>query len=187
MPQGVWVVEPADVDAPDSLAPLRDYLVDVADRWFLLREGRVSSAEEIESAWQAMPCGDLAAPTGAFVVARDGSGRLVGCVGVRLVRTSSQPEGAGTVSELKRMFVRPEARGTGLAARLLAAAEDAARALGATTIRLDTRLDLVEARALYTRHGYVEVPCFTVDDPYAEVWYAKPLVGGTALPAPERL
>jgi GNAT superfamily N-acetyltransferase len=175
VPQGVWVVEPGDVNAPDSLALLRDYLVDVADRWFLLREGRVSTAEEIEAAWQAMPCGDLAAPAGAFVVARDGSARLVGCVGVRLVDPLPPGDPDGPVCELKRMFVRPEARGTGLAPRLLAAAEDEARRLGARSIRLDTRLDLVEARALYTRHGYVEVPCFTVGDPYAEVWYAKRL------------
>ncbi len=170
-----WSVEPADVDAPDSLELLRDYLVDVADRWFLLHEERRSTPEEIEEAWQAMPCNDLAAPTGAFVVARGESGRLGGCVGVRLVDLAQPTAGEGPVCELKRMFVRPEARGTGLAPRLLAAAEDAARALGAATIRLDTRLDLVEARALYTRHGYAEVPCFTVDDPYAEVWCAKPL------------
>lgn len=173
--QGVWTIESGDVGAEDSLAILRDYLVDVADRWFLLHEGRRSTSAEIEEAWQAMPCDDLSAPTGAFVVARDASGRLGGCVGVRLVDPDPTAEGEGQVSELKRMFVRPEARGTGLAPRLLAAAEDAARALGATTIRLDTRLDLVEARALYARHGYAEVPCFTVDDPYAEIWYGKPL------------
>ena len=170
-----WSVEPAEVGADESLEILRDYLVDVADRWFLLHEGRRSTPGEIEEAWQAMPCHDLAAPTGAFVVARGESGRLGGCVGVRLVDRAPTAEGEETVCELKRMFVRPEARGTGLAPRLLAAAEGAARALGATTIRLDTRLDLVEARALYARHGYAEVPCFTVDDPYAEIWYAKPL------------
>ena len=175
--QGAWSVDLADVEAPDSLEILRDYLVDVADRWFLLTEGRRSTPEEIEQAWAAMPCDDLAAPTGAFVVARGvgGSERLGGCVGVRLADPGPTAEGEGPVCELKRMFVRPEARGCGLATRLLAAAEDAALALGARTVRLDTRLDLVEARALYTRHGYVEVPCFTVDDPYAEVWYAKRL------------
>lgn len=51
--------------------------------------------------------------------------------------------------------------------------EDAARDLGAATIRLDTRLD-PGARALYRRHGYVKVPAFDASD-YAEVWYAKNL------------
>jgi GNAT superfamily N-acetyltransferase len=162
-----WVVERADVASAESAVLLRDYLVDVSDRWFRLHEDRDSTPEEIEQSLAEMPSDDLAPPTGDFVVARSGE-RLVGCVGVRLVPDRSD------VAELKRMFVRPEARGTGLAGALLAAVEEAARALGATTVRLDTRLDLVEARALYRRQGYVEVPAFN-DGDYAEVWYAKPL------------
>ena len=50
MPHGVWVVEAGDVNAPDSLALLRDYLADVADRWFLLHKGRASTAEELDAA-----------------------------------------------------------------------------------------------------------------------------------------
>ncbi|WP_020145657.1 GNAT family N-acetyltransferase [Terracoccus sp. 273MFTsu3.1] len=166
-----WVVERGDVTSEESATILRDYLVDVSDRWFRLREGRDSTPEEIEQSLAEMPSDDLAPPTGAFVVARSGArsgARLVGCAGVRLV--PDRPD----VVELKRMFVRPEARGSGIAAALLAAAEEAARDLGATTVRLDTRLDLVEARALYRRQGYVEVPAFNEGD-YAEVWYAKTL------------
>ena len=178
-----WRLERADVDSEESRALLREYLVDVSDRWFLLHEGRRSTPQEIEQSLAEMTSDDLAPPTGGFVVARevgnrvDGKaaalgvggpvGRLLGCAGVRLAA------GAPAV-ELKRMFVRPGARGTGLAPGLLAAAEQVGRELGATTIRLDTRLDLVEARALYLRHGYVEVPAFN-GDPYAEVWYAKRL------------
>lgn len=162
-----WVVERADVASAESAVLLRDYLVDVSDRWFRLHEDRDSTPEEIEQSLAEMPSDDLAPPTGAFVVARSGE-RLVGCVGVRLV--PDRPD----VAEVKRMFVRPEVRGSGLAAALLAAAEEAARDLGATTVRLDTRLDLVEARALYLRHGFVEVPAFNEGD-YAEVWYAKRL------------
>jgi GNAT superfamily N-acetyltransferase len=171
-----WRVERADVGSEASRALLREYLVDVSDRWFLLHEGRRSTLEEIEQSLSEMPSDDLAPPTGAFVVARglgtgpagDGlSGRLLGCAGVRLAA-------GGSAVELKRMFVRPEARGTGLAPALLEAAERAGRELGATLIRLDTRLDLVEARALYLRHGYREVAAFNAD-PYAEVWYAKRL------------
>ena len=76
--------------------------------------------------------------------------------------------------ELTRVFVRPALRGTGGGARLLAAVEEAARGLGAGRIVLDTRLDLVEARALYTRHGYAEIPAYSAG-PYAEVWYAREL------------
>ncbi len=80
-----------------------------------------------------------------------------------------------TTVELTRVYVRPSRRGTGGGARLLAAVEEAARSLGARRIVLDTRLDLVEARALYTRHGYREIPAYG-NSPYAEVWYGKDLV-----------
>ena len=57
---------------------------------------------------------------------------------------------------------------------LVRAAEDAARALGAGRLILDTRHDLVEARALYARLGYAETAPHN-DDPYAEHWFAKAL------------
>lgn len=154
-----------DVKSATSRALLRDYLVDVSNRWDQLHHGRNSTPEEVEQGWTEMPSDDLALPTGAFVVARHGD-VLVGCAGVRMV------PGMEGVAELKRMFVRPYVRGAGVGARLLAAAESAARGLGASVVRLDTRLDLVEARSLYVRAGYAEVPAFT-DGPYAEVWYAR--------------
>ena len=58
---------------------------------------------------------------------------------------------------------------------LLAELERAAVDAGLTTARLDTRKDLVEARRLYARHGYVEVPAFN-DSPYADHWFGKSLV-----------
>jgi GNAT superfamily N-acetyltransferase len=70
--------------------------------------------------------------------------------------------------------VRPALRGTGGGAALLDAVDRAARDLNAQRIVLDTRLDLIEARALYVRHGYREIP--PIDDrAYAEIWYAKAL------------
>lgn len=41
-------------------------------------------------------------------------------------------------------------------------------------MRLDTRGDLTEARALYGRLGYHEVESFN-DEPYAEHWFEKAL------------
>ncbi|MER7184735.1 GNAT family N-acetyltransferase, partial [Streptomyces hyaluromycini] len=63
----------------------------------------------------------------------------------------------------------------GGAALLVTAAEDAARALGAARILLDTRTDLVEARALYARLGYTETGPHN-DDVYAGHWFRKELV-----------
>ncbi|WP_428833194.1 hypothetical protein [Micromonospora coerulea] len=50
--------------------------------------------------------------------------------------------------------------------------EETARAAGADRIRLDTRDDLIEARALYARHGYVEIPAYNAGR-YAEHWFEK--------------
>ena len=60
----------------------------------------------------------------------------------------------------------------GLGSRLLDALETHARAHQVTTLRLDTRRDLVEARRLYTRHGYTEVRPFS-HGPYSDHWYEK--------------
>lgn len=39
---------------------------------------------------------------------------------------------------------------------------------------LNTRLDLIEARSLYARHGYTEIPAYCTG-PYKEIWYGKEL------------
>ena len=62
----------------------------------------------------------------------------------------------------------------GLGTLLLDELRNAARARGLSRLRLDTRGDLIEARRLYARHGYVEVPPFSAG-PYAEHWFAKVL------------
>lgn len=188
-PSAPWTVAPRPVGDPVSAALLREYLVDVADRWYELYEGRSSTPEEIERHLAEMPSEDLAPPHGVFLVAHHG-GRPAGCAGVRLLLDGGGAGGAaklkpgrtaapepGPTAELKRMFVRPAMRGLGAGGVLLAAAEAAARGLGAGRVVLETRLDLTEARALYTRHGYADVPPFC-EGPYSEVWLGKELGGG---------
>ena len=70
------------------------------------------------------------------------------------------------VAEIKRMYVVPDARGRGLARRLLAALEDTARELGYERVRLDTGASQPHARALYESAGYRGVPDYN-DNPYA--------------------
>ncbi len=169
-----WVIELGDVGGAEARALLAAYYLDVSDRWFQLHEGRDTTSEELETGLPQMRSDDLAAPTGVFLVARPGddpsTGRIGGCVGVRRLRDAD-----GTrVAELRRMWVRPEHRGTGLAPSLLAVAEEVARSWGVATIRLDTRRDLVEALSLYRRNGWVDVPPFS-SHPDAEVWLAKQL------------
>jgi GNAT superfamily N-acetyltransferase len=153
-----WTVAPANVTSIEAAALLREYFVEVLDRYYHLHLGRPSSPTEIARALAVHPSDDLAPPTGVFLMARYGEDP-VGCVGLRVL----DPRAV----ELTRMFVRPGLRGMGGGSRLLAAADEAARRLGAERIVLDTRLDLVEARALYVKHGYAEVP------PHNDAWYAE--------------
>lgn len=156
-----WNVTPERYDTPEAAALCRDYYDEVASRYW----GRPATAREIDEGLTDDGVERLAPPTGEFVVGRH-DGTAAACAGLRLV----DPDTA----ELTRVYVRPAFRGTGGGGLLLTAAEAAARDFGVKRIRLDTRNDLVEARALYARHGYVEVPAFN-NGPYAEHWFAKSL------------
>jgi hypothetical protein len=65
-----WAVALAPVDSAESLALLRDYLVDVSDRYYRLHEDRDSTPAEIEHGLATMPSDHLAPPTGVFLVGR---------------------------------------------------------------------------------------------------------------------
>jgi GNAT superfamily N-acetyltransferase len=103
---------------------------------------------------------------GGFLVGYDGSGAAVACGGVKRI--------GETTGEIKRMFVAPEARGRGVARALLAALEDAARALGYERIRLDTGAKQPHARALYASAGYDAIPDYN-RNAYAAYWFEKAL------------
>jgi GNAT superfamily N-acetyltransferase len=82
--------------------------------------------------------------------------------------------------ELKRMYVAPSHRGTGVSAALLAAAEEAARALGARRIILQTGDRQPDAVRLYRREGYTPIPIFPPYDrlPFSQCF--EKVIGGTS-------
>ncbi|MGX1221620.1 GNAT superfamily N-acetyltransferase [Streptomyces ambofaciens] len=165
MPVMTWTVAPEPYDSPVAAALWRAYYTEVSDRWYRLHEGRSTDPAELEREIAAQPGTDLMPPRGRLLVARYG-GEPAGTSGVRLLDD--------TTAELTRVFLYGALRGRGGAALLVRAAEDAARALGARHMVLDTRGDLVEARALYTRLGYTETEAYN-ESPYAEHWFRKAL------------
>jgi len=106
---------------------------------------------------------ELTPPAGALLLARLRR-EPVGCGAVKL-----RPDGS---AELKRMWVAPRLRGSGLGRRLLAELERHAAGAGARVLRLETNRSLAEAVSLYRRSGYREVEAFN-DEPYADHWFEK--------------
>jgi GNAT superfamily N-acetyltransferase len=60
-------------------------------------------------------------------------------------------------AEIKRMFVRPALRGTGLGGALLDRLVTEARASGFERIRLDSARFMETAHALYRSRGFVDI------------------------------
>jgi GNAT superfamily N-acetyltransferase len=117
------------------------------------------SYQDFEGEMQALP-GKYAPPTGELFLARDAGGRPVGCVGLRAV----EPEGC---CEMKRLYVLPEARGTGLGKALIDAVVREAGRIGYREMRLDTLPSMLEAQTLYRRCGFEAM----------EAYYATPVTG----------
>jgi DNA-binding MarR family transcriptional regulator/GNAT superfamily N-acetyltransferase len=106
---------------------------------------------------------ELVPPAGLFLIAQL-DGRPLGCGALKVTGRK--------VGEIKRMWVAPDARGLGIAQRLLDALEKHAVQMDLDTLQLDTNRALKEARALYTRNGYREIPRYN-DNPYADHWFEK--------------
>ena len=87
-----------------------------------------------------------------------------------MVGTAAVRRLAPGVAELKRMWLRPDCRGRGLAPRLMDRCLEEARALGGRVLRLDSeRYRLAAAVKLYRRYGFEEIPDYN-RNPRADVW-----------------
>jgi len=109
--------------------------------------------------------GGYSPPDGALLLLRL-DGVICGCVGIRRL--------ADGVAEMKRLFVEPRCRGSGLGKRLAAAAIAEAARLGYRELKLDTLPVMEAAIGLYRSLGFVETA------PY----YDNPIAGARFLALP---
>ena len=113
--------------------------------------------QEIEAELDGLP-GDYAPPRGALFVVTERD-RYLAMIALRPI--------AGSIGEMKRLYVRPEARGRGLARRLIESVCAEAKRLGYSELRLDTLPMMGDAQALYERSGFVDI----------EPYYDTPIAG----------
>ncbi len=149
-------IAPADPDDPQTL-----------DCWAAYFALLVASIPDLRADLFPLPDPHAASyrpPHGVHLLARAG-GLALGCVSLRPL--------APGLAEVKRLWVAPQARGQGLARRLMQAIETEARRLNYTTLNLDTHHGLTAAMALYQKTGW------TPTSPYSGYpstrWFTKHL------------
>ena len=131
------IVEARASDLPDVAALFRAYAAELPIDLGL--QGFDAELAELP--------GDYAPPAGALLIARDDDGAAIGCVGLRPL-----DERAG---EMKRLYVHPAARQTGLGRALAEAIIETARQRGYREMKLDTLARLERAVALYRSLGFM--------------------------------
>jgi GNAT superfamily N-acetyltransferase len=105
-----------------------------------------------------------------FWLARVGC-QLAGCVALRKLPFTNEKLSM-PCAEIKRMYVRENFRGRGIAQQLLEAAEKFARDAGYSWIYLDTTDDMKAAARLYERSGYVRCDRYN-ENPQATIFMQK--------------
>jgi GNAT superfamily N-acetyltransferase len=146
------IITPERPDSPDAIALITELEAHLEPLY--PRESRHGYSVE-----------KLLAQAVAFFVLR-ANATPAGCGGIQLFGT--------TYGELKRMYVRPQFRGSGFGKLLLDHLADYARAHGVGLLRLETGIHQTAAIRLYERAGFQRIPPFGtyVEDPLS-LYYEK--------------
>jgi ribosomal protein S18 acetylase RimI-like enzyme len=148
--------------APEDLTLVRSLFEEYAQSL-----GFDLSFQDFARELQSLP-GDYASPGGAILLAREGD-LVLGCVALR-------PMGQG-VCEMKRLFVRPAARGRALGRGLAEAVIAEAAAKGYRRMRLDTVPAMIEAIALYRSLGFRPIEPYRANPIPGALFFEKVLAG----------
>ena len=114
----------------------------------------------------ALP-GPYAPPQGELLLAKRGD-HVLGCIALKPL--------APGVAEIKRLYVREQARGLGVGKALIAAITGVARERGYREVKLDTLPQMANAIALYTAAGFAPIA------PYGSHAYPGLVCLGKGLP-----
>jgi len=140
-PRPAQDIRPAEI--PRHLDIVRGLFRDYADSL-----GVSLDFQDFEAELAGLP-GDYAPPRGRLLIAWQAD-EPVGCVALRPLEQG--------ICEMKRLYVKPEGRATGLGRGLAHRICDEARAAGYERMRLDTLSTLTAARQLYEALGFRVIP-----------------------------
>jgi len=142
-----WLIEQVSDDDAETVNQVRELFQEYHE-WL----GEVVCSARLAEEIADLP-GPYSSPKGRLFIARDADGAPIGCIGVR-------PH-EGSRAEIKRLYVRPAARGTRLGSALIREAISAARALGYEEALVTTLPETMPvAAAMYQRLGFDEIEPF---------------------------
>jgi ribosomal protein S18 acetylase RimI-like enzyme len=133
-------------EGPELIAVARDLFQEYA-----LAIGIDLEYQGFASELAALPA-PYVSPHGALFIAYV-NGEVAGCAALRPLGHEA--------GEMKRLYVRPRHRKTGVGKRLIDAIIETARHSGFHTLHLDTLPSMTSAQALYRKLGFVETPPYS--------------------------
>jgi putative acetyltransferase len=160
------MIEIRSIEDPVLLAAARSLV-----RAHMAALSTIHDAGAIERVVAALPAPYIA-PRGGLWVAWDGAAAL-GCVALLALTPDT--------AELKRMYVRPDARGRGVARRLGEHAIAVAAARGYARVRLGTLPSMRAAQHLYESLGFRRIAPYRAEE-FGETWFYERRLGAPEQP-----
>lgn len=153
-----------EATTPEDISEVRELFLEYAN-WL----GFSLCFQNFDQELASLP-GDYATQNRGALLLADLDGWIAGCVALHACFGERRHS---PIAEIKRLYVRPNARGQQLGRKLIAAAMQRARQLGYTHMRLDTLPSkMPEAVKLYSQAGFYDIPAYR-PNPHAETAYME--------------